>query len=49
MHRYSRCPEHPEKIVKEKKVDYVLGLKGNHETLYNEVQDYYLDAETDGF
>jgi predicted transposase YbfD/YdcC len=38
-----------EKIVKEKKADYVVALKGNHETLYNEVQDYYLDAETDGF
>lgn len=38
-----------EKIVKEKKADYVVALKGNHETLYNEVKDYYLDAEADGF
>ncbi len=38
-----------EKIVKEKKADYVVALKGNHETLYNEVKDYYLDTEADGF
>jgi predicted transposase YbfD/YdcC len=38
-----------EKIVKEKKADYVVALKKNHETLYNEVKDYYRDAEADGF
>jgi len=38
-----------EKIVKEKKADYVVALKGNHETLYNEVVDYYKDVEDNGF
>ncbi len=38
-----------EKIVKEKKADYVVALKGNHETLHNEVADYFKDAEESGF
>ncbi|MGI5927867.1 MAG: ISAs1 family transposase [Thermacetogeniaceae bacterium] len=38
-----------EKIVKEKKADYVVALKQNHETLYNEVADYFKDAEEDEF
>ena len=38
-----------EKIVKEKKADYVVALKGNHETLHQDVKDYFQDAEADGF
>jgi len=38
-----------EKIVKDKKADYVVALKGNHEILHNEVVDYYKDAEAGGF
>ncbi len=38
-----------EKIVKEKKADYVVALKSNHETLHNEVKDFFQDAESDGF
>ena len=38
-----------EKIVKEKKADYVVALKSNHETLFNEVADYFQDAEEGGF
>lgn len=38
-----------EKIVKDKKADYVVALKQNHETLHNEVVDYFIDAEKDGF
>ncbi len=37
-----------EKIVKDKKADYVVALKQNHETLHNEVVDYFIDAEKDG-
>ncbi len=33
------------KIVKEKKADYVVALKENHETLYNEVKDYFAEEE----
>lgn len=38
-----------EKIVKEKKADYVVALKGNHPTLHNEVIEYFKDAEDNGF
>lgn len=38
-----------DKIVKEKKADYVAALKGNHETLYKEVEEYFADLERDGF
>ena len=38
-----------EKIVKEKKADYVAALKGNHETLYKEVVEYFKDLEEGGF
>lgn len=38
-----------EKIVKEKKADYVVALKGNHETLHQEVVDYFKYAEENGF
>lgn len=38
-----------EKIVKEKKADYVVALKGNHETLHQEVMDYFKYAEENGF
>ena len=38
-----------EKIVKEKKADYVVTLKSNHETLHNEVVEYFADAEEGGF
>jgi len=37
-----------EKIVKENKADYVLSLKGNQETLHNEVTDYFEDLENSG-
>ncbi len=37
------------KIVKEKKADYVLSLKGNHEILKGEVEDYFKDVEKVGF
>ncbi len=37
------------KIVKEKKADYVLGLKENHPLLYSEVKEYFEDAETSEF
>jgi predicted transposase YbfD/YdcC len=37
------------KIVKEKKADYVLSLKDNHETLKGEVEEYFKDAEQAGF
>lgn len=37
------------KIVKEKKADYVLSLKGNHPLLHDEVVQYFADAEVDGF
>jgi predicted transposase YbfD/YdcC len=38
-----------EKIVKEKKADYVVALKGNHETLHQEVVDYFKYVEENGF
>lgn len=38
-----------DKIVNEKKADYVVALKENHETLHNEVVEYFKDAEDDGF
>ncbi len=38
-----------EKIVKEKKADYVVALKSNHETLHHEVAEYFADAEEGGF
>lgn len=37
------------KIVKEKKADYVLSLKDNHETLKSEVEEYFKDAEKANF
>ncbi len=37
------------KIVKEKKADYVLSLKGNHEIIRGEVEEYFKDAEQNGF
>ncbi len=37
------------KIVKEKKADYVLSLKDNHETLKKEVEEYFKDVEKTGF
>ncbi len=37
------------KIVKEKKADYVLSLKDNHEILKGEVEEYFKDAEKDIF
>jgi predicted transposase YbfD/YdcC len=37
------------KIVKEKKADYVLSLKDNHEILKGEVEEYFKDAEQAGF
>jgi len=37
------------KIVKEKKADYVLNLKDNQETLKKEVEEYFKDAENEGF
>ena len=37
------------KIVKEKKADYVLSLKDNHETLKGEVEEYFKDAEQNDF
>ena len=38
-----------EKIVKEKKADYVVALKRNHELLHQDVKDYFQDAEAAGF
>ncbi len=38
-----------EKIVVEKKADYVLNLKKNHHLLREEVEEYFKDAEADGF
>lgn len=38
-----------EKIVNEKKADYVVALKGNHETLHQEVVDYFKYAGENGF
>lgn len=37
------------KIVKEKKADYVVSLKENHSTLYNEVKEYFEDEERNNF
>lgn len=37
------------KIIKEKEADYVLALKKNHETLYNDVADYFQSAVQEGF
>lgn len=37
------------KIVKEKKADYVVALKENHPTMYNEVKEYFLDEEKNNF
>jgi len=37
------------KIVKEKKADYVLALKGNHPLLLEEVEEYFTYAEARGF
>ncbi len=37
-----------EKIIKEKHADYVIGLKGNQETLHNEVINYFEDLKKDG-
>jgi predicted transposase YbfD/YdcC len=36
------------KIVKENEADYVISLKGNQETLHEEVKEYFLDKETEG-
>ena len=38
-----------EKIVKEKKADYVAPIKGNHATLYKELEEYFNDLEQAGF
>jgi predicted transposase YbfD/YdcC len=38
-----------EKIVKDKKADYVLALKGNHSTLHDEVEEYFKDVEENEF
>lgn len=37
-----------EQIVVKNEADYVINLKGNQETLHNEVKDYFLDAEQSG-
>ena len=37
------------KIVDDKKADYVLALKGNHPLLYQEVEEYFADAEAENF
>jgi predicted transposase YbfD/YdcC len=36
------------KIVKDNQADYVLNLKGNQETLYQEVAEYFSDLKKDG-
>lgn len=37
-----------EQIVVKNEADYVINLKGNQETLHNEVKDYFLDAGQSG-
>lgn len=37
-----------QKIIKDAKADYVLNLKGNQETLLNEVENYYKDLKDNG-
>ncbi len=37
------------KIIKEKEANYVLALKMNHETLYNDVADYFKFATKENF
>jgi predicted transposase YbfD/YdcC len=37
-----------EKIVKDNKADYVLNLKGNQETLHQEVAEYFADLKKEG-
>lgn len=37
------------KIVKEKKADYVLALKGNHSLLHSEVEEYFKTVEDEKF
>lgn len=38
-----------DKIVEEKKADYVVALKENHPTLHGEVKGYFEDVEKDGY
>lgn len=43
------CQKAIAKKIVEKKADYVLALKENHALLYDEVEQYFKDAEENGF
>lgn len=37
------------RLIREKKADYVLTLKGNHPTLYSQVKDWFIRAQSNNF
>ena len=37
------------RLIRQKKADYVVALKSNHSTLYNQVKDWFETAKTQGF
>jgi predicted transposase YbfD/YdcC len=37
------------RLIREKKAEYVLTLKGNHPTLYAQVKDWFIQAQSNNF
>ncbi|MBD2542359.1 ISAs1 family transposase [Planktothricoides sp. FACHB-1370] len=37
------------RLLREKKADYVLTLKGNHPTLYTQVKNWFIQAQSNHF